>query len=341
MSQLLTRGAADSSLFTSRSEATGVRSYAVYGGLLRSDLHFPELVPSESRRHDWRLRVIDCAPPLERDLVLCGERQIGAERYRLWKGSSRLRLEYSHAGCFDITRQGSVITWYRQPDALAELVRNIVLGPALALCLELAGLTCLHGSAVEIDGQGVIFLGPKFHGKSTLATAMTAAGARLLGDDLVPIELDSAPRVRPGVASVRLWHDAASALAVDRMCETVARGVKTTASGFARESLARAHVPVRAVYLLRPETTRGAQRPCSRIRMPVAPATVAIAQQAKLPDALIGLRAAGERLTAAAALASAVPVFALHVVRDFTQLDAVTRQIADWSREPHPGPTGR
>jgi hypothetical protein len=341
VTQVLTRGAANASPFTPRREAEGVRSYAVYGGLLRSDLDFPELVPREGTRHDWRLRVIDCAPPVERDLVLRGERQIGVESYRLWSGPSRLRLEYSHAGCFDITRQGSVITWYRRPDALEELVRNIVLGPALALSLDLAGLMCLHGSAVAIDGQAVVFLGPKYHGKSTLATAMTAAGARLLGDDLVPIELDGHPRVRPGVASVRLWNDAASALAVDRICESVAAGVKTTASGFARDALALADVPVRAVYLLSPERPGGATRPCWRTRLPVGAATIAIAQQAKLPDALIGLRAAGDRLRAAAALASAVPVFMLHTVRDFTQLDAVTRQIADWSREPEPETTVR
>jgi len=335
------RTVAGTGVLQPRREAVGVGSYAVYGGVLRSDLQFPELTPVDGPHHDWRVRVIDCAPPAERDLVLCGERQIGAEHYRLWRGASRLRLEYSHAGCFDITRQGSVITWYRQPDALMELVRNIVLGPALALSLDLAGLMCLHGSAVALDGQAVVFLGPKFHGKSTLATAMTAAGAQLLGDDLVPIELDRHPRVRPGVASVRLWNDAAAALAVDQMCETVAAGVKTTASGFARDALALADVPIRAVYLLSPERPGGATRPCWRTRLPVGAATIALAQQAKLPDALIGLRAAGDRLRAAATLASVVPVFTLHTVRDFTQLDAVTRQIADWSREPEPEMTSR
>lgn len=311
--------------------APGLGDYSVLGGVLRSSLHFPELdrVEPSASAPDWALRVARTAPPPV-PLVPVGERRVGEELYRLWRTPSGFRLEYSHAGLFDVNDDGVSIVWYPAPDARLELARAIVLGPALSLALELRGHLCLHGSAVALPAGVVAFLGGKHHGKSTLATALTSAGARLVGDDLLAVSPGPPVRVRAGVASVRLWGDAAARLDVASVCDTVIPGVKVTARGFAGRVMTEADAPLVGIYLLAPVPGGVGAEPCRRTPLAGAAAAIALARQTKLPDSLVGARGAGMQLRAAAATASSVPIWTLDVVRDFSLLDAVVERILTW-----------
>lgn len=303
--------------------------YRVFGAVLESDLSFPELVrvdePVECR---WSFRISGSSPPSS-GVTPQGKRQLGAESYALSQTPLGFRLEYSHAGVFDLLSEGTEIVWYERDGAIEELVRNIVLGPVLAIALELSGCLCLHGSAVAIDGRGVIFLGPKYHGKSTLAAALTAAGAQLIGDDLIAIRPGPPAMVCPGVPSVRLWDDTFGALGVDTICSSVVRGVKTTASGFAERAFTSGELPIDAIYILTP-VSHLASVACSRSRVLGAPAAIGLAQQTKLAHSLIGINAAGSQLGAAARVATAAPIWTLSAVRDLARLPAVVAQVIAW-----------
>ena len=314
------------------SEYENTHDYSVFGGVLRSELTFPELTASTGAvAPDWTVTVAHGGPP-PRDAVLVGKRIVREEEYQLYRHHSGLRLIHSHAGTFDIANGGSRIIWYYDESALPELVRNIVIGPAISLALELSGYLCLHGSAVAIGDAAVAFIGPKHFGKSTLATALTAAGARLIGDDLLVVSGGPPATVRPGVASVRLWADMTSALPLDAICERLIPGVKTTATGFLEQAVVAESAPLRAIYVLSPVKS-GSDVPTVH-RTPLTPseATIALAHQTKLPPSLVGLRAAGTQLAAAAVVAGTVPVWTLHPVRDIARLDPLVRQIMEWSR---------
>lgn len=307
----------------------GSRDYAVLGGILRSPLEFPELPDAASGEPDWVLE-ISAGPPPPQSAELLGEREIGQERYTLSRSSTGFRLEYSHAGCFDLSADGRNLRWYPSADASLELGRAIVLGPALSLALELRGCLCLHGSAVVVNGRAVVFLGPKFHGKSTIATALTAAGASLISDDLLAVEHGPTVRVRAGIPSVRLWQDAAAQLDVGRLCDTVFPGVKTTAIGFTGRTMTESDAPLEAIYLLAPVKEVEVDGACTRTRLVGAHAAIALAHQTKLPPTLVGATAAGTQLKRAAATAAAVPVWRLEVVRDFSRLAEVVLQLLQW-----------
>jgi hypothetical protein len=68
-------------------------------------------------------------------------------------------------------------------------VVEAVLGPALVLALALAGVFCLHASAVMIGEQAMLFLGDSGAGKSTLARLMPVHGGHVtrVTDDLSPV----------------------------------------------------------------------------------------------------------------------------------------------------------
>lgn len=303
--------------------------YRAFGGLIESELPFPELTRVDSNEAPrWKVMVAECPPP-EVELTPLGERRLGAESYRLWRTAAGLRLEYSHAGIFDLSRSGGEITWYRRHGAIEELVRSIILGPAVALSLELAGLLCLHGSAVAIDGRAIVFLGPKHHGKSTLATALTAAGARLIGDDLIAIAPGAPPMVTPGIASVRLWEDAVDALPVSAISSSVVRGIKTTVSGFAERAVTEGAIPLGGIYILHPVVARDGFA-CERSRLSGAAAAISLAQQTKIPDALIGMDGAGVKLAEAAKLALTAEAWMLATARDMQLLPRIVEQIFTW-----------
>jgi len=46
-----------------------------------------------------------------------------------------------------------------------------------------------HGTAVALAGRGILILGPSGSGKSALALALMALGARLIGDDRVEVRV--------------------------------------------------------------------------------------------------------------------------------------------------------
>ena len=312
-------------------EQAVVHSYAAFGGFLRSDIEFPELIGAPNGvSADWTVTVEHRDPTWEGFLAI-GERRIREEQYRLWRCATGLRLEYSHAGTFDLLDGGSRIVWYHRADALPELVRSIIIGPVIALALELGGFLCLHGSAVTIESRAIAFLGPKHHGKSTLATALTTAGAKLVGDDLLVVSPGPPAVVCPGVASVRLWADMTAALPLDSICKTLIPGVKTIVTGFSEASLAERPAVIDAIYVLSP-LARDADGPAvRRTRLSRIEATVALAHQTKLSDSLVGFHAAGSQLASAAAVAASVPVWRLETIRDAARLGTIVTQLIEWT----------
>ena len=309
--------------------APAAHAYSVFGGVLRSRLMFPELLPSSNDDTDWNLYIGDenLSPEAGRQI---GERRVGSELYRLLAGPAGYQLSYSGAGRFDISRDGRAITWFPTSTAKPELARWIVLGPALGLALEATGHLCLHGSAVAIGERAIGFIAPKHHGKSTIAVALTTAGATFVGDDTLAVTCGAFPTLRPGIPAVRLWKDAARSLDIGRLCNTVFEGVKTTATGFSAQNIRRAPVPLSAIYVLEPVPYNENEPPVQRRALSLPAAAAALAQHAKLPDTLVGLAYAGHRLRRAATLAMATPVYSLRIARDFEQLPAVVSQILDW-----------
>jgi hypothetical protein len=97
------------------------------------------------------------------------------------------------------------------PNFDLDLVPVLLVGTIAAFLLALGGRYVLHGSAVEAAAGALAIVGPSGVGKSTVAALCCAAGARLLSDDVLPLDLIDPPvlvggwpelRLRPGASSV-------------------------------------------------------------------------------------------------------------------------------------------
>jgi len=127
-------------------------------------------------------------------------------------------------------------------------VPRLLLCHALSFALASHGREGLHASAVEVDGRAIILAGDTGRGKSTLATALCGAGARLLADDLTIVRLgdEGEPLTMPGSTKTWLVRDVAASLAGRAIEEgTRPHKVRVGAVDYAKEE-----APVGAMYLL-------------------------------------------------------------------------------------------
>jgi hypothetical protein len=309
-----------------------MQNYSVFGGCLRSEIPFPDLLPSPDAsalsRPDWTLRVVHGAVPQD-GATQTGAHQVGPWHYRLFDTATGLRLELSDDYVFELAEGGTEIRWYVSDRATIENVRALVLGPLLALAHHLRGGLCLHGSAVAVGEQGLAFLAGKHHGKSTLGLALALAGARHLTDDAVAVDLSSPLRLRPGIHSVRLWQDSADRFARSLEC-TLVQGLKATLTELPEQLIRTAAVPLAAVYMLRPVQSADATVAAERSLLDPSGATLAMICHTKLPQPLMGRARSGEQFQRVGAVARSVQVYDLAVARDFDRLSDVVEIILSW-----------
>jgi hypothetical protein len=300
--------------------------YEVFGGTLRSELPIEELPVATALPPDWTLRVVDESAAAPEGELLGSDLVFGDTRVRGYRQDGGFVLIFDDTGRFDVSADGSDITWYRPANAELQSAQADITSRVLALALHASGVFTLHASAVSIGGTGVAFLAPKHHGKSTLCSALVLEGARVLGDDTVPVRPGGVPLLSPGLPRLRLWTDAASRLfGVDE--EPTLR--KRIMEDLDAERVETNTVPFGAAYILNPVVDLPGGVAAERERLDSVGATMALVMHSKLGPVLAG-RESPVMLSRAADIAGNVPVYALHVVRDLDRIGEVARLLVGW-----------
>jgi hypothetical protein len=222
-----------------------------------------------------------------------------------WHGDG-LVVEFPGRASFELDREHVTLVADEADDP--DLVIHLFLDHVLPRVVALRGDLMLHAAgAVGPRGRAHVFVGLGGTGKSTLATALAAAGWALLDDDGIRV-VDGLKAV-PGYAEVRLLPDAVEALVPSLMPG------RPMAAGLAKRRfrvdggclrMAGRPTAIAAVYLLEPSEVA---EPSVR-RIGFGEATGMLAEHgfhlADEPEAIS--RQAFER---ASALAAAVPVWRL------------------------------
>ena len=117
---------------------------------------------------------------------------------------------------FEVSADGCNVQGWPVPGVTPPTVEHLYINQILPLALSQQGSLVLHGSAVDIEGRGVAFLGESGRGKSTLAASFAAAETRFLTDDVLHLRwLGSRCMIIPSQPSIRLWKDSQQALLLE------------------------------------------------------------------------------------------------------------------------------
>ena len=303
--------------------------YQVFGGVLSSELEFPELDGSTRPETDWTLTVTTTPAPEQPLGALLGEDKVDqGVRVRSYATPDGFRLVYDDTGVFDVVGGGREIRWHRPESADLEAGRLDVLGRVLALALHASGWLSLHGSAVALADGAVAFLAPKGNGKSTLAFALMRAGAALMTDDTVVIGSGLPATVRPGVQSVRLFRDSADWLSAT-LPIAGSSDVKATFGQISEDARRLTRAPLAALYLLESVPAGTIAEPIERRKLVGPEAVAGLLGQTKI-GALLGGAEAPAVFASVVALAEGSAIYKLRVTRDYERLGTVVERIMAW-----------
>jgi hypothetical protein len=116
-----------------------------------------------------------------------------------------------------IVRDGAEILVDAEPTAEESTIRNCILGTAFGILCHQRGILPLHSAAIDTSDGCIAFVGKSGAGKSTLAAALSARGHQVIADDVSFLKRGDANNIMlwPGIARIRLWEDALTALGVD------------------------------------------------------------------------------------------------------------------------------
>lgn len=286
----------------------------------------PEAQPDA--RPTWHVERVAELPALERAERLGSESVTDDATATLWRTGLDYRLVYDDTGEFSISFDGTRIRWAPVPGADEEAVRIDLLGRVFALALQLGGALPLHGSGVELPAGAIVFMAPKYHGKSTTALALVDAGAKLVADDMIAVVPGGPARVLPGVASARLWLNSAERLEVVNAGRIRDQGeAKVVLEALPESMVMQRPRRLLACYLLAPEpdTTAAVERE----RLTPVSAALSLVGQAKIGGLLSG-RESARLLSLATRVAAAAPVYRLSVPRTLDRLPELVDRLMAW-----------
>lgn len=300
-------------------------TYVAFGRVVASDIELPEL-PRAADRGPAQLTIrrrarIDLPPDLRWTAVW----EAAADAPGVWHARHGGDLFLAYDGLARLRVRGGVVDV--EAAAEPETLRHALLDQLLPLAIAASGEIVLHASAVEADDGAVVFAGEAGSGKSTLAAALAAAGANVIADDAVLLDVrnDDAWAV-PSYPGLRLWPDAAErfgAIGYDVAAVAARSSKRRLVPAGAAVPVAR---PVAAVYVLRREPSVAGFEHLSR-----RDAVVELVRHAFTPDTATrdGRRTQIDR---AARAAARLDVWALAIDRDLDGVDARAQRVLAHAR---------
>jgi hypothetical protein len=182
---------------------TELNRYSFFGTVLRTPLALDVLPapPAAEIAADQVTLTLGEVPPELPDVVWSSPfLSVGLDR--------RVLINVAAVGRF-LVSDGREIRFAPGSDATPAAVQSILLSIVSGAILHQRGALPLHASCVQVNGKAVAIAGPAARGKSTLAAALVACGARLISDDISVVQTGTdTPRVVQGALGMRLWPDA-------------------------------------------------------------------------------------------------------------------------------------
>jgi hypothetical protein len=295
-----------------------VHRYRVYGLSVCSELELPELCEaSVEGPDDVEVQIGRVADPPPEPSPHLRVRATPESAHFFWEDTGSV-----------LVRGGRQIVVDPIPNVDQRELRLAVLGAGFSALLHQRGWLPLHGSVMDLHGQGAAFVGDMGAGKSTLAAALTARGHRLVADDVAGVSQEGRALVHPAYPQLKLWPQTLSGLghdqaALPRLSASYDKRARRVDEGFSLDPL-----PLTRVYVL----DRGVESRIEPISGQKALMALVRFSQAVQLNLLCDAASSAAHFRRCAQLAAQVEVS--HLVRPWSldRLDDVARMIEESMR---------
>jgi hypothetical protein len=315
--------------FPARRATRRTSRYSAFDTVVDSDVALPFPVAESQSQASLRVRRLGRPPPDSGEVISEQATPPSETLHSVRLSRGAYVWTYKGVGSFAISRNGSTIGWWAEDSAGSD-VTSLLSGPPLGLALQLLGQNGLHGNGLASNGTGFGLLGHSGAGKSSLSAALLLEECRLLTDDiLVARDEGKTFELLPGAARLKLWPDSLSKFLPDdrwhRLPAYVSWLDKRVVSPTLLSATCATPVPLAALYVLQPGAPESAVRMDRLQGQRSLLALVAHAHQARFLIHERGL--IGDQLQHFQALASRVPVFALHYPRALDRIHEVAQAV--------------
>ena len=172
-----------------------VRVYDCSGLRIASEIPLParSIEDDDSQSADLTIGLGEAkAPPYERPStdVVAELIENGYPRYTICRVGDSYVCRVVNVADFVIDADLRTVVCHPVPDGPEGVIPIIIAGTVSAFVLAMGGRCVLHGSAVEVDGRAIAFVGVSGQGKSTMAAMFCSWGASLVTDDVLPLEFE-------------------------------------------------------------------------------------------------------------------------------------------------------
>jgi hypothetical protein len=197
--------------------------YTAYGLTIAADLPLPNLRPLAEAPTSVDVSILSrAAPPAvsawqphPRFVSRRPQDQNGSAWLTIWtdERGGCTRLRYGDGVEFIIAPDARTLWMHIPPHFSTAYAETYLLNQGFGFIMRLRGQTCLHASAVCIDGEAVLFSAPSGYGKSTLAAYFALRHQHpVITDDIAPLFVQGdAVWVKPGYPRLRLTPESAEA----------------------------------------------------------------------------------------------------------------------------------
>ena len=295
--------------------------YEAYGLRIGSDIRLSPLSPSKPVSVDLTIRrgPLPHPPPLTATKVY----RAGLNARFAGEGSDCLWLDWSPIVAFLALNGNELLVDTTQTDD--DLIALFSLSEALGLILFQRGYFLLHGSAVRIGDEGVVFVGEPGAGKSTTVAAFAQQGYGVISDDMVCIQVTKTGELLliPAFSQIKIWETAVAGLQLHHEPMAPVREGVNKFSWHDSIGFTTLPVPLKQIFVLTPPT---GSAPLPE-QLPQSQVPVELLRYFPLPDALLQGHALKTYFEMSAAIARTVPVSTMSRPANFAKLQAFVEHL--------------
>lgn len=295
----------------------GIRHYyTAYGLTIGSEIPLSYLKEIEPTEVDLTIRrgQLPPAPPWQETKLY----RAGLQAQLAYEAPQRVWLNWPSLGQFMAQNGNELIVDTTTTDE--GLLSLFTMSEAVGLLLFQRGYFLLHGSAIQLNQKGIVFVGQPGAGKSTTVAAFANRGVGVMSDDLVCIRVNEMgkPSLIPAFSQIKIWENSVDGLQISKRGLDPVREGANKFSWHESVSFEENAVPLEQIFVLTPTD----QSAGTVSEVPMSQRPIELVSYFPLPDTLLQGEALKEHFEKSVRIAHTISLFRLSRPASFKKLYA-------------------